>query len=64
MSFITIFRKHAMRNMRHELYFYGIHVILAYRTKISLNYTGASKFYLTHPYPSRGKDKNREFSRV
>ena len=38
--------------------------ILAYRIRISASYIGASKSYLTHPYPSRGKDKTREFSRV
>ena len=38
--------------------------ILAYRIGISANYSGASNSYLTHPYPSRGKDKNREFSRA
>ena len=37
--------------------------ILAYRIRISANSTGASKSYLTHPYPFRGKDKNQEFSR-
>ena len=36
-------------------------IILAYRIRISASYTGASKSYLTYPYPSRGKDKNREF---
>ena len=30
-------------------------VFLAYRIKNSANYTGASKSYLTHPHPSRGK---------
>ena len=39
-------------------------LFIAYRIRISVNYTGASKSYLTHPYPSHGKDKNREFSRV
>ena len=40
------------------------HFILAYRIKVSANYTGAGKSYLTHAYPSLGKDKNRVFSRV
>ena len=35
--------------------------MLAYRIRISANYTGASKSYLIHLYPSRGKDKNRAF---
>ena len=34
---------------------------LAYQIRISANYTGASKSYLTHPYPSRGKDKIENF---
>ena len=39
-------------------------LFLAYRIRISANYTSASKSYLTQPYPSRGKNKNQEFSRV
>ena len=38
--------------------------ILAYWIRISANYIIAGKSYLTHPYPSCGKDKNRECSRV
>ena len=37
---------------------------LAYHIRISANYTGASKSYLTRSYASLGKDKNREFSCV
>ena len=38
--------------------------IRAHRIMISANYIVASASYLTHPYPPRGKDTNREFSRV
>ena len=31
--------------------------------RISASFTDASNSYLAHSYPSRGKDKNREFSR-
>ena len=36
------------------------HNFHAYWIRISAKYTGASKSYLTHPYPFSGKDKNQE----
>ena len=39
-------------------------IFLAYRKRICANYTGASIFYLTHPFRPLGKMKNRVFSRV
>ena len=42
--------------------FSTINQILTYRIRISASYTGASTSYLTHPYPSRGKEKSRTFT--
>ena len=50
--------------MLHTVMNAGGPVFLAYQIRISTNYTGASKSYLTDPYPSQGKDKNWEFSHV